>query len=1717
AGTGLIEGQDFGFDPPEYVNSFCVAPQGSTGLLELGDMPSATVAGNGVHAYPDRVLPGLGTVDVMVEAAGGAHAASLNALDGDHQQSWLNQSLPASGAAIYLEAYSSGTLTVSYRFDQPTGNVDLLLLDIDDEDRVTLAAVDALGRPVSDFRGWRYRAGDMSVWANPDPVAEAPRWDAGSATVTSMDDGNDNRSFAILTPDVLLSELKVTFRAPAVTGRHVYTTLHSTLDGRDGETGCTTGSISGRLYVDTNGNDRMDAVGERPVGGAAVALYDQRGSATDGRDDRLVATTVAQPDGRYAFQNVGTGLTYRIEVAAGDAAIPAGYLPGTPNPLTDVHVSADTDTGGQDFGFDPPVGSVAGIAVAGEFRFDDCDGSGSWNLDASGYGNSVTGTPSVVVSDFKSYGCTAMRNSSGNLEVPHQSGYELDQGAVSILLYDNQDIWNGSRLLEKGSTAAQALMLNVNQAGSPTRGTISARLNGNTISTGETYFTVRQDGSVDDGQWTHVLLSFGPGGMKLYVNGALKGSNPYTGGIGSVAGNFRLPSLNGYFDEFYIFSEQPDDEAANAIYRNLLNNRNLDGSLRTCACERGENYCVVPDGQTGNLETTDIPATPVSGSGGFSYPAQVLPGLGRVDVTVDQTGGMHHLSDTAIDTAVKQQSWLNENLPASGSALYLEPASGSVTRVTYDFDQPTGNVDLLLLDIDAEDSVTISALDGAGNPVSRFTGWRYRAGDMSVWQSPDAAPPSWNPASATVSSTDTGDNHRSFALLTPDTLVTRIVIRFASPAAGRNVYATLHSTERGRHGNDACLGIQKDRSDAPASYGEATHDIPDSATYYLGSRLPDADSVSLMQAGAMGDDTSGFDDDEGVSIPWLGRSTTVAIKARVNGTGGYLQGWIDWNGNGSFADPGEQVAMDLQDNDGNGRISIPVMVPATATRAETYARFRWSSRAGLNVTDPAPDGEVEDYVVRVQAFCPAPVQLDWSNVTWTPGNKNNAYWVAGKTISLTVSDPAGALVTTPYPAPGNGVYYQGDEAAPSNTLMVAGKLPVMGTSNHLETEIRVGVSGIGVDGLHFRLFDADGEVDKFDRQEKYVITGYFRNRVVLPVLTGSSAHIINGNTVLGDYPTRPAGGNSDESVLHVAFPQTVDRVVIDFSINNGALITDSEPGFGIHNLAFCGVGPFSDYSDAPASYGRAEHLLSDPGFFLGQGAPDADTQALDSMDALGDDNNAVDDEDGVSIGRLIAGESAWINVRTAGSGGYLQAWFDWNADGDFADASERVATNLSASASTGDIGFNVRVPLDAVPGTTYSRFRWSRDVSLSPSAPASDGEVEDYAVVIHPTAGPVVEGSCSVDGGQDVLFVVDNSGSISEAEYAAFQNSMLQVGSRLLADSPASRVAVAHYAGSMPYQQQMVYIERDFSAAPMTTPVRQFATGGVFDSSARSDYLAVALQFLRFALDGDPDTTHDQLVGPIHELDRSGARPLQIIVFSDAYANSGSSVTLDLDNMAYEPGDGSNYAVFNLLKRQGVTFSVVFIQDSSDAREEFAAIASVGGAYTGEVADNIADPEVNQATPRRLFIKGSGFALTGVEVEQIVTTAQENCISADYSDAPASYGSAFHTGDDSLYLGSIAPDRELEARTGPAADGDDTSGVDDEDGVQVPLLTAGSSVTVPVAVTGAGYLQAWVDWNRDGDFQDAGEQVAQDLQDNAAGDTDSRTGWISFEVGVPAG
>jgi len=328
-----------------------------------------------------------------------------------------------------------------------------------------------------------------------------------------------------------------------------------------------------------------------------------------------------------------------------------------------------------------------------------------------------------------------------------------------------------------------------------------------------------------------------------------------------------------------------------------------------------------------------------------------------------------------------------------------------------------------------------------------------------------------------------------------------------------------------------------DFGDAPDSYSTvvasngARHTIVPG--WHLGP-IVDAEPDGQPSPLADGDDLNppgAPDDEDGVTLPPVLTPGNPVAAVLVDGgpSGGMLDAWIDFNGNGVFDHPSEHLWGGASMPLGPGPNPLLFSVLPGATPGITYARFRLSMNGGLPPTGPAPDGEVEDYLVEIEEALP---DMDF-----------------------------GDAPDDPYPT----------------------------------------------------------------------------------LLPNGARHVIDGVTYLG-------------------------------------------------------------------------------------ASVDAEQDGQPDPNALGDDNDGNDDEDGVVFNQPWAqGQPASIMVN-ASVAGKLDAWVDFNADGDWVDAGEQIFNSKQLNAGANIISF--LVPITATVGDTFARFRFSTLGGLSPEGQADDGEVEDYKITI---------------------------------------------------------------------------------------------------------------------------------------------------------------------------------------------------------------------------------------------------------------------------------------------------------------------------------------------------------------------------------------------------
>ncbi len=215
----------------------------------------------------------------------------------------------------------------------------------------------------------------------------------------------------------------------------------------------------------------------------------------------------------------------------------------------------------------------------------------------------------------------------------------------------------------------------------------------------------------------------------------------------------------------------------------------------------------------------------------------------------------------------------------------------------------------------------------------------------------------------------------------------------------------------------------------------------------------------------------------------------------------------------------------------------------------------------------------------------------------------------------------------------------------------------------------------------------------------------------------------------------------------------------DGAISNAGTMTITVQGIDYGDAPDTGVGTGSGNYSTQAADGGPSHILTPTGPFLGA-CVDADDGTLQNALAIADDSALGlttsglclipgDDEEGVILtGVFVAGQTvAGFGLSTASSPGdcQLDAWFDFNQDGDFTDTGEQIATNLTIAAGTPFLPLSVSVPADAVPGTSFARFRCSSAGGLGPNGAALDGEVEDSPVTIQARSDLSITQTDSID------------------------------------------------------------------------------------------------------------------------------------------------------------------------------------------------------------------------------------------------------------------------------------------------------------------------------------------------------------------------------------
>lgn len=467
----------------------------------------------------------------------------------------------------------------------------------------------------------------------------------------------------------------------------------------------------------------------------------------------------------------------------------------------------------------------------------------------------------------------------------------------------------------------------------------------------------------------------------------------------------------------------------------------------------------------------------------------------------------------------------------------------------------------------------------------------------------------------------------------------------------------------------------------------------------LGKKI-DAEVNGQPNGTATGDDATPPPppgDEDGVTL-WGGRmipgiAAGVTVSASANG---FLSAWVDFNVDGSWATPGDQIFTNVWVT--NGANSLTFNVPLGAARGtNTFARFRFSTIAVPTFTGLAMDGEVEDYMWKLE-------ELDFGDApdpTFPTlyANRGAYHWILRSPpvyMGASVDNDANGQPN----ADATGDDINGVPDDEDGVTLLTPLLPGQAAIAQVVAGISNGFLNAWID------FGADGSWAQPGDQ--------IANNLMLTVAgTNLVNFLVPANAAIGS-----------NVIARFRFSTAMNLSYTNDSTNvfNGEV---EDYRWLINEL---------DFGDAPTNYptllanNGARHAIF-PGFALGS-LEDGETDGLPNSLATGDDTNNLADEDGVVLIKpLVIGTQTCVNVTLSGtSAGKLDAWIDFNTNGSWLDAGEQVLTSAALSPGTNILCFNV--PATTRPGPTFARYRLSSAGGLASTGLAADGEVEDYRVTL---------------------------------------------------------------------------------------------------------------------------------------------------------------------------------------------------------------------------------------------------------------------------------------------------------------------------------------------------------------------------------------------------
>ncbi len=229
-----------------------------------------------------------------------------------------------------------------------------------------------------------------------------------------------------------------------------------------------------------------------------------------------------------------------------DPLVLTGYgFQGAATQMLQVTLTADAAN------FDPLRDAIVSLGPVAYWRLGETGGTTAVDQTGQHSGTYRNGVGLGVKVPLRCDTAVRFDGSNDYVEIPHNNAFLLNSGTIQFWFCPD-------------TVATTQGLLTKDSLGFDTGGHVgfwidwTQRVLVRLQSTYNNYFV--QSGPISAGQWYHVAFTFGTGGMRLYLNGDLVGTDGYTGGLGTSSGgsgNYEPLAIGVSTDESDDFSISP--------------------------------------------------------------------------------------------------------------------------------------------------------------------------------------------------------------------------------------------------------------------------------------------------------------------------------------------------------------------------------------------------------------------------------------------------------------------------------------------------------------------------------------------------------------------------------------------------------------------------------------------------------------------------------------------------------------------------------------------------------------------------------------------------------------------------------------------------------------------------------------------------------------------------------------------------------------------------------------------------------------------------------------------------------------------------------------------------------------------------------------------------------------------------------------------------------